>query len=120
MRLIKNRVGLAALVALAALVVPGGRPSIAADHDDWTTYRGGAARAGVSLSTGPSSNPVELWNVQTGGGINSEPVVVGGVVYVGSDDGNFYALDQATGAERWRVETGDVVQTTAAVADGVV
>jgi eukaryotic-like serine/threonine-protein kinase len=49
----------------------------------------------------------------------SSPVVVGGAVYVGSGDGNVYALDAASGAVRWKFPTGDVVHASPAYADGV-
>ena len=41
----------------------------------------------------------------SGGGASSSPAVVDGVVYVGGDDSNLYALDTATGAEVSRFET---------------
>lgn len=50
----------------------------------------------------------------------SSPVVDGGVVYVGSGDHNVYALDAATGALKWKFQTGDVVHASPAVANGVV
>jgi outer membrane protein assembly factor BamB len=50
----------------------------------------------------------------------SSPAVAGGTVVFGSGDGGIYALDAATGAQRWRFETGDVVHASPAVANGVV
>lgn len=50
----------------------------------------------------------------------SSPAVVNGVVYFGSGDGNVYALDAASGALKWKYQTGDVVHASPAVADGVV
>jgi len=41
-----------------------------------------------------------------GTGFESSPAVVGGVVYVGSDDKNVYALDAANGAKIWSFTTG--------------
>jgi outer membrane protein assembly factor BamB len=35
---------------------------------------------------------VLLWQIETGGGVFSSPTVVDGVLYVGSEDGNLYAL----------------------------
>jgi outer membrane protein assembly factor BamB len=54
--------------------------------------------------------------------------VVGGVVYVGSWDGNFYAIDAATGAQKWMFAGGKDpaihnqvgFQSSAAVVDGTV
>jgi len=50
----------------------------------------------------------------------SSPVVVNGLVYFGSGDGNVYALDSVTGSLRWKYQTGDVVHGSPAYADGVV
>jgi outer membrane protein assembly factor BamB len=50
----------------------------------------------------------------------SSPAVANGVVYFGSGDGNVYALDAASGAVKWKVQTGDVVHASPAVASGVV
>jgi outer membrane protein assembly factor BamB len=49
----------------------------------------------------------------------SSPVVVKNTVYFGSGDGNVYALDAATGEQRWKFKTGDVVHASPAFADGV-
>jgi outer membrane protein assembly factor BamB len=47
--------------------------------------------------------------------------VANGVVYVGSDDGNVYALNASTGAPLWSFATGDAIyRSSPAVANGVV
>ena len=54
-----------------------------------------------------------------GGAVYSWPLVVDGVLYIGSEDHQVYTLDASTGELRWRYETeGDVTPST--VADGVV
>jgi len=50
----------------------------------------------------------------------SSPAVAKGLVYFGSGDGNFYALDTASGGLRWKVTTQNVVHSSPALADGVV
>lgn len=45
-------------------------------------------------------------NPQTAG-VSSAATVLGGVVYVGGGDSNWYALDASTGAVLWSVPTGD-------------
>ena len=52
--------------------------------------------------------------------MESSPAVANGVVYVGSDDGNVYALNAATGARLWSYTTGAYVESSPAVANGVV
>ena len=61
----------------------------------------------------------EKWNFKIPGMVLASPAVADGMVYIGSDMGDFfYALDAETGQPRWKF-TADT-QTTAAVADGVV
>lgn len=43
-----------------------------------------------------------------------------GVVYIGSDDDNIYALDAHTGAKLWSYATGGGVDSSPAVVNGVV
>jgi outer membrane protein assembly factor BamB len=60
------------------------------------------------------------WSFPTGSNVNSSPAVVNGVVYVGSNDFNVYALNAGTGAKLWSYETGGIVQSSPAVVNGVV
>jgi outer membrane protein assembly factor BamB len=48
----------------------------------------------------------------------SSPGVWNGSVYFGSGDGNIYSLDSATGALRWKFQTGNVVHASPAIVDG--
>jgi outer membrane protein assembly factor BamB len=50
----------------------------------------------------------------------SSPTVAQDTVYVGSGDGNVYALDAASGALRWSFKTGNVVHASPAVANDTV
>ena len=58
-------------------------------------------------------------NFTTGGWVESSPAVANGVVYVGSDDHNTYALNATTGGKLWSYTTGGQVSSPA-VANGVV
>ena len=40
---------------------------------------------------------MKVWNYTTGGRVYSSPAVVNGVVYVGSENNNVYALNATTG-----------------------
>ncbi|MGB8908718.1 MAG: PQQ-binding-like beta-propeller repeat protein [Candidatus Cybelea sp.] len=66
----------------------------------------------------------KLWSHVTGcsGSIcgGSSAAVVNGMAYVGSYDGNAYALKAATGARLWTFLTGGEVFSSPAVVNGVV
>ena len=51
--------------------------------------------------------------VSRSGVVKSSPVVAGGTVYFGSDDGRLYAVDSSTGHEKWTFQTkgGDYFTT---------
>lgn len=50
----------------------------------------------------------------------SSPSIAQDTVYLGSGDGNVYALDAASGVLRWKFHTGNVVHASPAVANGLV
>jgi outer membrane protein assembly factor BamB len=52
--------------------------------------------------------------------MQSSPAVADGVVYVGSANPNFYAVDAKTGQEKWRFKAGLYVRSSPAVVNGVV
>lgn len=60
------------------------------------------------------------WSYTTGALVESSPAVVNGVLYVGSDDHNVYALNATTGAKLWSYTTGGNVTSSPAVAGGIV
>jgi eukaryotic-like serine/threonine-protein kinase len=73
------------------------------------------------LSPANVGNLVLNWKYATGGDITySSPTVANGVVYIGSGDGNLYALDSQSGALVWKYATGDSVDSAPAVANGMV
>ncbi len=74
-----------------------------------------ASATGQLLNPTPVGGLMKKWAYQTGGEIIPSPVVVGGVVYVGSSDGNLYALDAATGTKKWDYRTGDVADVPVVV-----
>ncbi|MFE4423888.1 PQQ-binding-like beta-propeller repeat protein [Streptomyces sp. NPDC056817] len=94
--------------------------------DSWVRVVEGSERThhitvdGVRLEGAWAATGTERWTYATGGNVFSSPAVVGGTVYVGSDDGKVYALDAATGAKKWAHATGGAVFSSPAVVDGTV
>ena len=75
----------------------------------------------------PTSTPIRgeqagalLRTITVGGRVLSSPAVLGGTMYVGSDDGNLYAVDIASQRELWRYRAGARIASTPAVSKGVV
>jgi outer membrane protein assembly factor BamB len=106
----KARIVLTAALALGlAGVVPAARaatqPSCASQN--WPEYGAGPAltfevpHGCSSIDSGNVSTLLPKWFFHTKDSVTASPTVVDGTVYVGSWDGTFYALDAATGAEKW-------------------
>jgi len=97
-----NRVLVAGL-AVALLLAP----SVAA-AEDWPMYGRDLQHSFTnSASLINPSNAMLLtpsWDFATGDVVSASPAVVNGVVYVGSWDGFFYALDAATGTLKWKFQ----------------
>jgi outer membrane protein assembly factor BamB len=83
-------------------------------------FRGNAQHTGVFDSSATGEFGGLKWRVQTGGPVRSSPVVAAGLVYVGSSDGNLYAIDQRSGDIRWRADAGAAVTSSPAVVSGLV
>ncbi|GEM_PF-3952799 len=90
------------------------------ESSEGTMFREDFARTGSSKEKGPRALNKLIWKYKTEGRIESTPVVSEGVVYFGSDDKMFYALDTSTGEERWTFETGGQITASPAVAGDLV
>jgi outer membrane protein assembly factor BamB len=87
--------------------------------NSWPMFHNDLSRTGYSSSTAPMTNQTQ-WIYATGGEVYSSPAIEGGVVYVGSYDGNLYALNATTGNKIWSYTTSAPVQSSPAVANGTV
>ena len=85
-----------------------------------TMFRANPEHTGVYDNGGivPTNN--ESWRFKTGADVYSSPAVSNGIVYVGSEDKNLYAIDAVTGTQKWLFITGDKVVSSPAVSNGVV
>jgi outer membrane protein assembly factor BamB len=82
---------------------------------DWPTYLENSARSSANsvdrtLNASNAANLTQIWKVRTNGSIAASPIVVRGVVYVGSWDGHEYALNESTGARLWSTYLGKSLQ----------
>jgi outer membrane protein assembly factor BamB len=55
------------------------------------------------------------WAFKTNGKIFSSPIVQEGIVYIGSEDGYLYAIEEQTGKTHWKFKTGGAVHSSPAI-----
>ncbi|WP_090375531.1 outer membrane protein assembly factor BamB family protein [Natronobacterium texcoconense] len=71
-----------------------------------------------SNASGPTEDVDVDWTFETGDSLAATPIIVDGILYVGSHDEHFYALDAENGDEEWSVDLGTSARRTPAYADG--
>lgn len=71
-----------------------------APADRWSSFRGDPSLSAVSEAKLPGKLSLR-WTFKTGGPVKSTAAVVGGVVYVGSEDAKVYALKLSDGSKVW-------------------
>ncbi len=82
--------------------------SQAGGNNCWQIFRGDKQLTGYSETELPSSMKLSA-TFSTDDEIKSSPVVCNGIVYIGSGDGNIYALSLA-GKLKWKFTTGTAVE----------
>ncbi len=113
---------------LAATDDPAEKPEISktattvpatANGDAWTVFRGNSALNGVAETV--LKPPLKLaWKLEMTGPIVATAAIANGTVYLGSQDGDFRAIDLATGTEKWMKQLGDTLESSAAILNGKV
>lgn len=85
----------------------------------WPVFRGSQELLG--RAPGALGDSLRLaWKFKTGAEVKSAPVVAGGLVFIGSNDGNVYAIGLRTGNKVWAFQTGEAVEASPCIADGKV
>ena len=79
-----------------------------AGSSDWSMYgrdlHHSFARLDSVINASNAASLVSAWTFSPGDAVTASPTVVAGVVYVGSWDGFFYALDEQSGALKWKFQ----------------
>lgn len=108
---VRRLLTMVAMASVAGVCAPSSGPAVAAPTgattaQDWPTYLHDVQRSAASGETILTSAKIgalfQKWQYQTGGVIAAAPAVVNNVVYIGSWDGNEYALNGTTGALIWK------------------
>jgi outer membrane protein assembly factor BamB len=79
-----------------------------------------AEHSGKYVSYSVLNTPKTIWKFKTEGQVISSPIVVGNIVYVGSNDSKMYALHAKTGELIWEYKTNGKVNSTPLVSQGKV
>lgn len=100
------------------------KESAAPGPSDWPMFRHDPAHTGYNPDEATLKPPLELkWKYFDGGGAAGEHVSVAvssGVLYIGSGGYGMTTLDAATGDKKYRLRTDSFVESTPAVAGGLV
>jgi outer membrane protein assembly factor BamB len=118
---------------IAALTTAFAATIATSSAQDWPGYlfdEGHSSHNALATAITPAnaSTLVEDWSFidpqptlqgQPAASFYSSPTVVNGVVYIGSNTGNFFALDEATGAVLWQQFLGFTTATTCGSGHGV-
>ena len=92
--------------------------------DPWCMFRHDAQHTGRSSYVGPKQ-PDSMWSFQVGGSelavVGSSPAVgADGTIYVGSDDGLFWAINP-DGSKKWDFDTSEMIFSSPAIGvDGTI
>lgn len=108
---------IAALVFALALLCPG---LVSAE---WPVFRGDSLMTGTSKAKLPDQLEIK-WEFtaaekKSSGGVEGAPAIADGVVYIASLDKNLYAVDLATGKQKWKVKLGAMKSSPSVKGDRV-
>lgn len=89
----------------------------------WTMLGADPSHTGY-VTSGSLITPNLLWSYPTSGALTgggaSSPAISNGILYIGSANGNLYALNATDGIKLWNYSTGGSVDSSPAVGNGIV
>lgn len=81
-------------------------PGASTASTDVTTYHQDAQRTGRSASTPKPAKLAVGWSHDLDGEVYAQPLVVGGIVIVATENDTVYGFDAVSGAQRWKRHLG--------------
>jgi len=73
----------------------------------------------IALAT-TIAQPDIIWKFKTNGRIYSSPIIQENIVFVGSGDNNFYAINKSNGKELWSFKTGGAIHSSAVITNNII
>ncbi|MDQ6884583.1 MAG: choice-of-anchor D domain-containing protein [Candidatus Dormibacteraeota bacterium] len=83
------------IATLALALAPGGALA------DWPTYHLNAARSGNATAEPTATSISHIWSAGLDGQVYAEPLMVGSMVLIATENNTVYALDAGTGHVLW-------------------
>ncbi len=105
------------------------RVAVSESRSEFVGFLADPQHSGVFASSAPKGIKVDFstspilkikWSFKTRGKIRSSAAVTGDAVFIGSEDGNLYSLDKATGALHWKFSTEGDISSSPALWHGTV
>jgi outer membrane protein assembly factor BamB len=87
---------------------------------DTPMFRGDLAHTGIYSTAGVPEFHRVKWAFHAHDEVISSPAIVDGTIYIGSNNGNLYSIDQQTGSQKWIFSTKARIASSPAVANGLV
>jgi PQQ-like domain len=92
---------------------PGGGPAGAYPAAAWPTYDQNVERTGVAVGVSPLGKLSVAWRDTLDGSVYGQPLLIGDLVVVATENDTVYGLNNATGAVAWRTHVGTPVPQSA-------
>jgi len=104
------------LLCIPNTIVIGGNDDASdkSKSSNWLMFRGNPQLTGVKEGELPE-NPEPLWTFEASDAVESTAAIYNGTVYFGTLDGNFYAIDFATGKLKWKLEGTDPIKSSPSI-----
>ncbi len=87
---------------------------VKSQHSSWPMFQHDAQHTGYSNYTVISPLLSQAWTYPTQGLIQASPTVYNGAIYIGSSDGNIYAIDAIQGTLKWKFTHDPATYSSAA------
>jgi len=100
--------------SFACLLVAALLPAAASAEDSWPFFRGDTQMSGISKEV-LKPPLVQAWKFKIEGEFIATAVISAGRAFIGGIDGNFYALDLASGKQLWKFKTELNIEGSACV-----
>ncbi|AOZ91794.1 PQQ-binding-like beta-propeller repeat protein [Paenibacillus crassostreae] len=117
---IQNTCLLLSLLMVACLTLSGCANNRIGNKEEVSMFRADLQHSGMYASKGPDQFNGVKWKFKTEGPVRSSPVILDGILYIGSDDQSVYAIEEESGTQKWSYKTRGAIKSSPAIAEETV